>query len=76
MNAHTPGPWCLERCTARNEWSLAGASYAGRFIGTARDMEEADANARLIAAAPTMQCLHREAYGHRRRRSYFDSGGH
>jgi len=54
MPEHTPGPWKLTRAFGINEWSISGKLYAGRFIGTARNQQEAEANARLVAAAPEL----------------------
>ena len=59
MSTHTPGPWT--RKFGSNVYQGCGHSTAGRLIcvteptnGTAEDLEEAWANANLIAAAPDL----------------------
>lgn len=59
MSAHTPGPWRAKKATVRgevNEWYVTDdegvAVIASCVIDTAG--EPSEANARLIAAAPTM----------------------
>lgn len=61
MSTHTPGPWVYRR---GDEWSLSVVTHHGELpdgnpnawtvasLNTRRD--EADANARLIAAAPQL----------------------
>lgn len=55
MTAHAPGPWLSEGWSHKRDCSVIsarGQAIAGAFYmgGT----EQANANARLIAAAPTM----------------------
>lgn len=45
---HTPGPWYVQKSHKRN------IMYDGEIIATARPDKEAEANARLIAAAPEL----------------------
>ena len=48
---HTPGPWRTDR---RDILTPAGHCIAEVFSGGANSLEEADANGRLIAAAPEL----------------------
>ena len=53
MNKHTPGPWTAREAGA--DWKV-GASDGRTFdVGDALYHPENGANARLIAAAPTMR---------------------
>ena len=59
MSKHTPGPWSFN--TSPNCWSVLQVGSSGRWIvagGTAWAIpgrqSEAEANARLIAAAPDL----------------------
>ena len=49
--AHTPGPW---RCDRRDILAADGQCIAKVFSGPCATLEEADANARLVAAAPEL----------------------
>lgn len=59
MSKHTPGPWTVDAhdptCVARNEMLILRCfkSAAHSHNGTCKDLD-AEANARLIAAAPEM----------------------
>lgn len=50
MNKHTPGPWLIEV----NGFIIAPDGFSVADCDRGRDVNEADANARLIAAAPDM----------------------
>ena len=59
--AHTPGPWAVERDRSITAWTPPGSpcalptiTLAKVYSGGARSLAEADANARLIAAAPDL----------------------
>ena len=49
--AHTPGPW---RCDRRDILAADGQCIASIFSGPCATLEEADANGRLVAAAPEL----------------------
>lgn len=52
MSAHTPGPW---KCGAGTKRFRIVTADRGHVVGDASDYNEAaEANARLIAAAPTL----------------------
>lgn len=51
MTAHTPGPW---RTDGRDIHGPDGLILATADIPASRDVEEARANARLMAAAPDL----------------------
>lgn len=59
MSGHTPGPWRVDpssNCdvqTANGEWEIA-STHENLLIGGKVDAVKAQANARLIAAAPDM----------------------
>ncbi|KKN17933.1 hypothetical protein LCGC14_0960790 [marine sediment metagenome] len=61
MTEHTPGPWLLGSEQSRDEYALCvnRKTISGRIDSVARacsmdSPEEAEANARLIAAAPNL----------------------
>ena len=59
MIAHTPGPWMAKKATVRgevNEWYVADDEGVAVIASCVTDTagEPSEANARLIAAAPTM----------------------
>jgi|WetSurMetagenome_2_1015567.scaffolds.fasta_scaffold366731_2 hypothetical protein len=49
---HTPGPWETSS-NAKGQWDICGPD-AGDMIVDLKDCENAEANARLIAAAPDL----------------------
>lgn len=61
MSKHTPGPWMVEGCTV---YALNDDGY-NRFSALVQDahtpVDELEANARLIAAAPELLSLLKEA---------------
>lgn len=50
MSAHTPGPWTARKHTDTKGWTVS----AGNSIASVKPRPEAEANARLIAAAPEL----------------------
>lgn len=65
MVEHTPGPWHFDRdLDPENEpviWSSDGFNVATVETGAARDEDQIVANAHLIAAAPELLAVCREA---------------
>ena len=53
---HTPGPWAfgVARNGRRYVFDSDGKPVCGRFVGSDGDISVAEANARLIAAAPAL----------------------
>lgn len=53
---HTPGPWTVPagQIVADTVWARGGHLEICKLYGNGRDAETADADARLIAAAPDM----------------------
>jgi hypothetical protein len=56
MSAHTPGPWTIRRASQGKPYQIEGATRdITRWGGLSAPMShEAEANARLIAAAPDL----------------------
>ena len=50
VSKHTPGPWTYNRNTVSNEWRIIPTADGYASVGACW----AEANARLIAAAPDM----------------------
>lgn len=53
MSKHTPGPWTADDNDSYSVWSVYGYNNQ-RLANVFGDSAEADANARLIAAAPEL----------------------
>lgn len=54
MSGHTPGPWKIDRRRSWDEVRDAKGIVLAQVTGLGRDAQEAQANARLIAAAPNL----------------------
>ena len=55
---HTPGPWKINGSLITSQAAMAltvASAYPPKVGNAPRDMDERDANARLIAAAPDMR---------------------
>ena len=64
MSKHTPGPWYISKKnplrvieSGPRSLTLASASIKGRGVTEESSYDEAEANARLIAAAPELLAL-------------------
>ena len=67
MSQHTPGPWALSRSPMAATFVMSGETW----LAEVSRIEEGEANARLIAAAPEMWAiLRRIATGERE--NWFD----